>query len=89
MAAPGGCLEAPLGWSLGVPPRLAAQGGRFVGSLGGSLEGHIGERDICCNPVLQNAASPYTVCHFVEFESDIGSDRLAESKLAPMPFDDF
>ena len=34
MGGPGGCLKAPLGWSLGVPARLAAQGGRFWGFLG-------------------------------------------------------
>ena len=33
--------------------------------------------------------SPYTVWHFVEFESDIGSDRLAKSKPVLWPFDDF
>ena len=33
--------------------------------------------------------SPYTVRHFVEFESDIGSDRLAKSKPVLSPFDDF
>ena len=33
--------------------------------------------------------SPYTVWHFVEFESNIESDRLAKSKPVLKPFDDF
>ena len=33
--------------------------------------------------------SPYTVWHFVEFESNIGSDRLAKSKPVLKPFGDF
>ena len=33
--------------------------------------------------------SPYTVWHFVDFESNIGSDRLAKSKPVLGRFDDF
>ena len=39
LGVPGGYLKVPFGWSLEVPARLASQDGRFVGSLGGALEG--------------------------------------------------
>ena len=74
---------------MGVPARLAAQGGRFVGALRESLEGQIG--GTVCVAILscKMCTSPYTVWHFVEFESNIGSDRLAKSKPVLRPFDDF
>ena len=55
----------PLGSSLGVPARLAAQGGRFVGSLGDPLECPSGSCGVPWGPLGWSLGAPLVWLHTV------------------------